>query len=61
MKFVGAAEIGPLIPNTASWMCWPGFTRRAITSRFAAFQPLTTEPPLCAGARGSSPSTQISA
>ena len=61
MKLVGASEIGPLMPKTASWIFWPGFTLRPTTSRFGAFQPATTEPPRLAGARGSSPSTHTSA
>ena len=31
---MGDLEIGPLIPNSAIWICWPGFTSRPITRRF---------------------------
>ena len=61
MKLVGGLEIGPLMPNTASWIFCPGLTLRPTTKRFGAFQPLITEPPLWPSARVSSPSTQISA
>ncbi len=61
MKLVGGLESGPLMPKTASWTLRPGFTSRAITRRLEAFQPFTTDPPLCPMRRGSSPSTQISA
>ena len=45
LDLVGGFESGPFAPKTAIETVRPGFALRAITTRFAPFQPATTEPP----------------
>ena len=44
MKLPGGFDSGPLAPNTASWIRWPGRASRAITTRFGALKPLMSWP-----------------
>jgi hypothetical protein len=60
-KFAGGSESGPFPPNSAISIFCPGTALRAITIRFGAFQPATTDPPRWPSARAISPSTQTSA
>ena len=53
--------VSNLPADGAIWIFWPGLAFLVSTTSFCAFQPATTEPPVWPSARGSSPSTQISA
>ena len=61
MKFTGGFEIGPLMPNTASWIRWPGRASRVSTTRLGALNPFTSWPPVWPSTSGSWPSTHTSA
>ena len=58
---VREAEIGPLMPNTASWKLSPGRASRVSTTRLGALKPPTTWPPVSPSATGNAPSTHTSA
>ncbi len=61
MKFPGGLDTGPFIPNTASWICWPGRMSRPTTTRLGALKPLITGPPGWPSTSGNVPSTHTSA